>query len=109
MDALWHSLWLARQEILLLEGRRMADLGIRLPIMLREIDTNPNIALGDPGTAVVVPSYIPEGERMDLFEPGTLYEGGLLDDTQTLVGDRVTMLVDMNRVLAENRASPFQN
>lgn len=109
MDALWHALWLARQEILFLEGRRMADLGIRLPIMLREIDTNPNISEGDPGTVAVVPAYIPEGDRMDLFEPFTLYEGDLLDDSQTLVGDRVTILVDMNRVLVQNAVSPFQN
>jgi hypothetical protein len=48
-EALLHALHLARQEILFLEGRRMSDLGIRIPIMLREIDQNDNMNEGDPG------------------------------------------------------------
>lgn len=107
MDDVWHAFHLARQEILFLEGRRMSDLGIRLPIMLREIDANPNISDGDPGTTVVVPSYIPFADEMDLFTPKTLYDGGLLDETQTLIGTEVTMNVDMNLVLTVNRVTPF--
>jgi hypothetical protein len=101
-DELWHALHLARQEILFLEGRRMADLGIRLPIMLREIDANPTISAGDPGTTAVVPGYIPAADIMDLFTPASPY-----DEDENLVTTEVTISVDMNRVLAENRVSPF--
>ena len=101
-DELWHALHLARQEILFLEGRRMADLGIRLPIMLREIDANPSIDQGDPGTDPVVPAYIPAADVMDLFSPASPYDA----DGNPLT-DEVTIDVDMNRVLTENRVSPF--
>jgi len=100
---LWHALWLARQEMFLLEGRRMADLGIRLPIMNREIDANPNIAPGDPGTETVVPSWIPAENALDTFSPSSPY-----DADENLVETEVVMTIDMNRVLAENpAASPF--
>lgn len=107
-EALWHALWLARQEIMLLEGRRLADLGIRLPMMQREIDLNPNIGEGDPGTLAVVPAYIPETPRyaMDIYSPVEIYDG-TGPDAQLLVTE-VTMFVDMNRVLVRNNASPFQ-
>ena len=97
-------LYLLRQEILLLEGRRMHDLGIRLPMMLREIDTNPNINPGDTGTEVSVPSYIPGGNEMDRYSPVTLY-----DDGGNLVETQVTILHDMNRVLAEQRGLVLDN
>jgi len=100
-NAIWHALWLARQEILFLEGRRMADLGVRLPIMRREIDQNPNISQGDPGTDPFVPSYIPPFNEMDLFSPMSPYDGGVLVDTQ------VTIRHDMNKILTQNQASPF--
>jgi len=102
-DELWHSLWLARQEIFFLEGRRMSDLGIRLPMMLREVDANPSIEQGDPGTTPVVPSWVPAENNMDLFTPASPYDGdGNLTTTE------VTMMVDMNKALASNpSASPF--
>ncbi|MFW6201184.1 MAG: hypothetical protein ACOC8B_01280 [Gemmatimonadota bacterium] len=108
-DALLHTLHLARQEILFLEGRRMSDLGIRLPIMLREIDGNPNIDAGDPGTETVIPAYIPPRDEMDRFSPESPYTGTSLDDPEdiTLVETQVTIRWDMNRILAENRVSPF--
>ncbi|MDE2764741.1 MAG: hypothetical protein OXQ94_15080 [Gemmatimonadota bacterium] len=107
-DDLWHALWLARQEIMLLEGRRLADLGIRLPMMQREIDLNPNIDEGDPGTVVVVPSHIPRTPRyaMDIYTPVEIYDGTGLD--AELLETEVTMHVDMNRVLVENEVSPFR-
>ncbi len=107
LDQVWHAFHLARQEILFLEGRRMSDLGIRLPIMLREIDANPNLNPGDPGTAGLVPTYIPQGEEMDLFDPKSPYEGTLLDSQQRLVSTQVTIRVDMNKVLTTNRVTPF--
>ena len=106
-EDLWHSLWLARQEILFLEGRRLADLGIRLPMMLREIDQNPNIDEGGPGTVPVIPGYLPQTPlyAMDVYSPVMLYEGDGPD--ATLLSTMVTIGVDMNRVLAANNASPF--
>ena len=103
-DALWHALHLARQEILFLEGRRMSDLGIRLPMMQREIDANPNINPGGPGTEPVVPGYIPAGETMDFFTPASPY-----GPDGTLLTDVVTVNVDMNKVLVANGVSPFLN
>ena len=104
---LWHALWLARQEILFLEGRRLADLGIKLPMMLREIDQNPNISEGGPGTLPVVPGFIPGSPRyaMDLYSPVELYDGDGPD--ASLLQTTVTIGVDMNRVLTVNNASPF--
>jgi hypothetical protein len=92
-----HAFWLARQEILFLEGRRVHDLGVRMPVMQREIDTNPTISDGDPVTQPVVPSYIPEG-TIDDFSPREPYVEG----TNEIVID-----VDMNRILAQELVSPF--
>ncbi|HUG39267.1 MAG TPA: hypothetical protein VMM12_02220 [Longimicrobiales bacterium] len=99
-----HALHLARQEILFLEGRRMSDLGIRLPMMLREIDANENIDEGDFGTLPIVPDYIPDRDDMDLFVPQSPYEG---QTDPVLIDTTVYMLVDMNRVLADARVSPL--
>ena len=111
IDELWHAFHLARQEILFLEGRRMADLGIRLPIMLREIDANPNIDVGDPGTTVVVPSYLPPQDEMDLFTPASPYDEdeNLVPEDLVLVTTEVTINHDMNAILTANRVSPFLN
>lgn len=91
-----HAFWLARQEILFLEGRRVHDLGIRLPVMQRETDTNASIAAGDPETQIVIPDYIPQG--MDDFTPRDPYAAS----TNEVVIDH-----DMNRVLAEEGVSAF--
>ncbi len=100
-DAIWHALHLARQEILFLEGRRMADLGIRLPIMRREIDQNANITVGDPGTESFVPSWIPPFSEMDVYSPISPYTDGVLTTTE------VTIQYDMNKILTQNQVSPF--
>ncbi len=92
-----HAFWLARQEILFLEGRRVHDLGIRMPVMQREIDTNPTVSDGDPVTQAVVPDYIPEG-TIDDFSPREPYVEG----TNEIVID-----VDLNRILAQEMVSPF--
>lgn len=101
-EEVWHAFHLARQEIMFLEGRRMSDLGIRLPMMLREIDQNPNINVGDPGTQVVVPGYIPPGSQMNLFDPSTPY-----DEDENLIETEVTILHDLNRILATNQVNAF--
>ncbi|MDH3222359.1 MAG: hypothetical protein OEO23_01475 [Gemmatimonadota bacterium] len=102
---IWHAFHLARQEIMFLEGRRMSDLGIRLPMMLREIDQNATINDGDPGTRPVVPAYVPVGIGMDTFDPPTPYDG--VDPDSPLVTTDVTIDVDMNRMLTDNMVSPF--
>ncbi len=96
IDELFHALYLMRQEIFFTEGRRMSDLGIRLPVMGRQIDANPNVHQGDYGTSVFVPNYIPQGNGLDDF---TI-------DTSAGV---VTITYDMNKILTENKAfvSPF--
>jgi len=104
-DEIHHALYLARQEILFLEGRRMSDLGIRLPVMLREIDTNEAISDGDAVTVVVVPSYIPARDGMDQYSPASPYTGSNPPVLQT---DRVTIDVDMNRVLVQNGVMRFR-
>ncbi len=98
----WHAFHLARQEILFLEGRRMSDLGIRLPMMLREIDANPSISAGDPGTQRVVPTFIPDGFDMDRFTPASPYDAG-----ENLTTTEVTILYDLNRIMARERVSFF--
>jgi hypothetical protein len=105
-DALLHALYLARQEMMLLEGRRMADLGIRLPMMLREIETNPNINPGDPGTVIIVPAYIPPDAQIDAFTPTSPYPAGTLpsDDTPPSTLE-VVIMHDLNRILVQNRST----
>jgi hypothetical protein len=85
-------LYLARQEIFFYEGRRMSDLGIRLPIIELEIDGSPAINAGDAGTLVLVPGYVPAADGLDAF---------------SIQGNNVVIAVDMNQVLADNRISPF--
>ena len=97
-------LYLMRQEIMLLEGRRLHDLGLRFPMMLREIEQNPNIAEGDPGTEMVIPAYIPPGNELDLYTPVEIYD----EDGNTLESE-ITMLHDMNRVLATQRGLLIAN
>jgi tetratricopeptide (TPR) repeat protein len=102
-----HTLFLARQEIQFLEGRRMSDLGIRLPISQREIDASPAIDGNSVGTKVAVPSYVPRNGQMDLFTPASPYSDPKKGDTPST--ELITILVDMNLQLAENfnQASPF--
>jgi len=91
-NALHKAIYLARQEIFIFEGRRMNDLGILLPMMKREWETNPNINEGDVGTLVSVPSYIPADDDLDAFT----------------IGDGNTVIeYDMNQVIADNGVSPL--
>ena len=101
--ALVELLYLMRQEILFIEGRRMHDLGIRLPVMLRELDTNPTINEGDPVTQVSVPGYIPGQNELDLYDPLILYQDG------ALIATEVTIRHNMNRILAEQRGLVISN
>ena len=106
-DALLHALYLARQEILFLEGRRMADLGIRLPIMLREIEANPGVDPDGPGTEVVVPGYIPASGELDAYAPISPYPEGTAAEDVDVEPSVLTVQIahDMNAILVQNRAA----
>ena len=93
---MYRLLYLMRQEIFFSEGRRMSDLGIRLPVMNRQIDANPTIKNGDYGTSVYVPSFIPDRNGMDQFS---------VDETAGVV----TITYDMNKIISQNidEISPF--
>ena len=97
-------LYTLRQEIMFLEGRRLQDLGIRFPMMLREIDTNPNISQGDAGTVVLVPDYIPASNEMDQYNPPALY-----DADENLTVTEVTILHDLNLIIARDRGLVISN
>jgi hypothetical protein len=88
-----YVLYLMRQEIFLAEGRRMADLGMRMPVAQTEVIANPNARDGETYTQPVIPSFIPKGFEMDQF-------------TYDATAKTVIMKHDMNRVLVQNKTSP---
>jgi hypothetical protein len=92
-----YMLYLLRQHIFFCEGRRIEDLGIKLPLPRRQVDTNPTLlSAGATGSDArsVVPSFIPNEDEMDQF---------------STAGNIVTMRWDMNRIIARNirQLSPF--
>lgn len=86
-------LYLLRQEIFFGEGRRMTDLGMRMPVTQRQIDGNPSVA-GTVATQVLVPAWIPPTDEYRFF---------------SIAGTVVTIRWDMNKELALNinSVSPF--
>ncbi len=85
--------YLMRQEIFFLEGRRMFDLGIRWPVSEVEELNNENVTEAD--LQPVIPSHIPSPYvSMNEFDA----------DFDT---NEVTILIDMNRVIAEERGNRF--
>jgi tetratricopeptide (TPR) repeat protein len=104
-EAIRHAFWLARQEILYLEGRRLSDLGVRLPISARELDASPTLTRSIPEASVLVPAYVPAAGAVNRFSPRSPY----VDRTQggALETDRITIEVDMNKILARERVSRF--
>ncbi|WP_157464721.1 hypothetical protein [Balneola vulgaris] len=89
-DAL-ETLYLLRQEIFFGEGRRMFDMGIRWPVAEREALINPNIT--DADRQATIPSYLP-----------TL---GEIDDFTIDSPTEVTILHNINRLIADNRGNRF--
>jgi len=87
-----YVLYLMRQEIFLGEGRRAADLGMRMPVALTEIIANPKTKDGESYTQPIIPSFIPKGFDMDGF-------------TFDQAAKTVTIKVDMNRILVANKTS----
>lgn len=91
-EEMLYLLYLMRQEIFVLEGRRMTDLGIRFPVALDEALTNPEIDESSPALEARIPSFIPLDYGLDSFD----YEDG---DALAVIHN------DMNEVIVANRAS----
>lgn len=80
-------IYLLRQEIFFAEGRRMSDLGIRLPIC--EVEAAHSL-LARQYIKAHIPAFIPLGQDMDAFE---------IDE----VHRKVTIKYNMNHVIVANR------
>lgn len=93
-EDLLELLYLMRQEVFIAEGRRLVDLGIKYPVAENEATGNANIDLSSDFLQPQIPSFIPLDGQMDDF----------IYDMENQV---VTIDVNMNRVLVENRTSPF--
>lgn len=89
-DAL-ELVYLMRQEIFLCEGRRVTDLGIRLPLCQVEAAKASN---SKDYIQAQLPSFIPLGQGMDEF---TVDEA-----TKT-----VTITYNMNRIIVDNKATEY--
>jgi hypothetical protein len=87
-----YVLYLMRQEIFIGEGRRMADLGMRMPVAQTEVLANSNATDGADYTKPSIPSFIPLAFGMDLF-------------TYDSTAKTAVMAYDMNAVLVKNKTS----
>ena len=95
-DSALELVYLLRQEIFFAEGRRPADLGIRLPLCEAEAANTEN---GAPYTEAWIPSFVPKNYGLDDFTVD--------DEAKT-----VTITHNMNRIIVENAHSkdvvPFE-
>jgi len=110
-EELIYLLYNLRQEILFLEGRRLHDLGIRINFMLREIDSNVSVTRESLGSRTYVPSYIPTGNGLDLYDPASPYPDGEPDDPEnpSVTTTEITILHDINAILASERGTVIDN
>lgn len=90
-DELLELIYLMRQEIFFGEGRRPADLGLRMP--LSNVEAAHVKDAKDYGTAVI-PPFIPT-------------DGGLDDFTMDEDNHTVVIKYNMNRVIVENKNSEY--
>ncbi len=91
VEELLHTVYLMRQEIFMAEGRRPADLGIRLP--LGDVEAA-NLNDADSYMKPIIPDFIPTNGQMDDF-------------TTDEEKKQVTILYDMNKVIVDNRHSSY--
>lgn len=91
-DELLELLYLMRQEIFVVEGRRMIDLGIRFPVATREAETNPNVGTDSPALQPQLPSFVPLNYGLDSF---TYTDGDML----------AVITNNMNAIIVANKAS----
>lgn len=89
-DAL-ELVYLMRQEIFICEGRRITDLGIRLPVCEVEAAHAGN---ADEYITGQIPDFIPLNQEMDAFTV----------DSTTMT---ITIHYNMNRVIVEHKTSPY--
>ncbi len=89
VEEMLHTVYLMRQEIFMAEGRRPADLGIRLP--LGDVEAA-NLSNADSYMTAVIPDFVPKDGKMDAF---------MMDEEKK----QVTILYDMNKVIVDNRRS----
>jgi len=94
VDELLEILYLMRQEVFFAEGRRVLDLGIKYPVSQIELLNNPNVAESDAFLNAQIPDFIPRDGQMDDFT----------NDEENQV---ITIAVNMNRLLVENKGNPF--
>ncbi len=90
LDDLLQLLYLMRQEIFFGEGRRAADLGLRLPVCEIEAANTP----ADNYTKAQIPPFIPLNQDMDAF---------------TIDNEAKTVVIkyNMNKVIVENKNSEY--
>ena len=74
------------------EGRRMIDMGVKLPVSELEANDNPNIDSGDPILTALIPAFLPAGAEIDAFT---------LDESQNLV----VIQHNLNTLISQNRTS----
>lgn len=91
VDETLATLYLMRQEIFIAEGRRVADLGIRLPICETEAANQPSASQY---TTAQIPPFIPLNQDMDAFE--------MDKEAKT-----VTIKYNMNKIIATNKTSEY--
>lgn len=88
-------LYLLRQEIFIGEGRRLADMGVRLVISEIEYLANENIDEDHPGTVPVIPAFIDSiKDELDAF------------DYNASAGTCV-IKHNVNRIIVENRSNEW--
>ena len=90
-DSLLQLVYLLRQEIFFGEGRRPADLGIRLPVCDVEAKHTASAKGYD---SAVVPPFIPAN-------------GGMDDFTMDTATHQVVIAYDMNRVIVQNKHTQY--
>lgn len=90
-DNLLELIYLMRQEIFFAEGRRVPDLGIRMPVCEVEAANTPSAA---DYTMAQIPDFIPLNQGMDEFV--------MDEDARTVVISH-----NMNRVIVKNRSSEY--
>lgn len=82
-----------RQEVFIGEGIRLVDMGVKLVLSEEEIQLNPNVNIGDPGTSPTIPPFI-NSIKAQLDE--------ISYDSAT---NTVTTSVDLNKILVQNKTS----
>lgn len=90
-DSLLKLVYLLRQEIFFGEGRRPADLGIRLPVC--DVEAKHTTTAKGYDTAVV-PPFIPNN-------------GGMDDFTMDATTHKVVIAYDMNRIIVQNKHTDY--